>query len=288
MQEATVTFETKCYENDWEYILKGNYLDKMIKRCGYPFAKKQLIINNVSNKELVIKYANKKKQKGIIDEYYFVDDTESKVLDFFDISKESLGKGFVYSISELTGIYHCTTDYLLHFSSDAFPCSSVKKSNWIRDFIYENAKNPDYITSTLLWNGLKYEAKQESYSETENFFICQGFSDQCYLIKVSEFKKLIYNEKNSASERYPIYGGELFEKRVDSFLRNTNKYRLVSKHFSYRHANFPKSNFKRFISLCLAHSKMFTFCLFGRRPNHLDIMKQKLTHLKIIKKDSIK
>lgn len=44
----TVTFETKCYENDWEFVLKTNYLDEMLRRCSFPFTHKQLIINNVS------------------------------------------------------------------------------------------------------------------------------------------------------------------------------------------------------------------------------------------------
>ena len=36
----TVTFETKCYENDWEFVLKTNYLDEMLRRCSFPFTHK--------------------------------------------------------------------------------------------------------------------------------------------------------------------------------------------------------------------------------------------------------
>src|SRR5574344_1045428 len=116
----SITFETKCYENDWEYILKGTYLEQMISRCGINFDFKQLMINNVKNKELVRSFANKKVEQGVIDAYYFIEDTSDEVLSFFKLSKESLNKGYVYSISELTGIYQCKTNYLLHFSSDAF------------------------------------------------------------------------------------------------------------------------------------------------------------------------
>ncbi len=61
------------------------------------------------------------------------------------------------------------------------------------------------------------QAKKEAISEIDDFFVGYGFSDQCYLIKSEVFKKQVYNETNIASNQYPEYGGELFEKRVDSF-----------------------------------------------------------------------
>ena len=44
-----VDFETKCWEEDWEYILKTNRLEKMIDLNDYKFSKKRLIINNVED-----------------------------------------------------------------------------------------------------------------------------------------------------------------------------------------------------------------------------------------------
>jgi len=47
----TVTFETKVWEKDWEYILKGNYLEKVINSCNYNFDKKTIIINQCKRQE---------------------------------------------------------------------------------------------------------------------------------------------------------------------------------------------------------------------------------------------
>lgn len=268
LDSKTITFETKCYENDWEYILKGSYLKKMIARCGIDFDFRQLIINNVKNRQLVEAYAQKKVDEGIIDAYYFAEDTETVVLDFFDTPKESFGKGFVYSISELTGIYKCTTDYLLHFSSDAYPARNAKKSNWILDAVRLMEQNPRYIVATLHWNYLFLDAKAESYGEDGMFWIAQGISDQCYLIPTNFFKQKIYNEKHPFSNRYPKYGGELFEKRVDSFLRNNEYYRLIHKKASYIHGNFPKNKIKRKIYFII--SKIFgnEFTSLFREPSY--------------------
>jgi hypothetical protein len=62
-----------------------------------------------------------------------------------------------------------------------------------------------------------------------------------YLIRTEDFRAPIYEEINEASNRYPKYGGELFEKRIDSWMRNHSHTRASSKKYSYIHKNFPQN-----------------------------------------------
>jgi hypothetical protein len=234
----SVTFEIKVYENDWEYLLIGDYLDKVISRCNYNFKKKILLINNVKDICEVVKYAIMKVEEGVIDEYYIVEEYSKEALVYFDVKKESFGIGYYYSISELVSIYLCDTDFLLHFSSDSYLDNN--QVSWIDNAIGIFKEREDVIVANPVWNFAYEEAKNESTSEIDDFYLGYGFSDQCYLIRMDVFKKSIYNENNPVSERYPIYGGELFEKRVDSFMRNHKKLRITSKKISYIHRNFPK------------------------------------------------
>ena len=55
-----VTFETKVWENDWKYILRGNYLQEMIAKCNYDFSSKRLFINNVNDIDKVKRIADQK------------------------------------------------------------------------------------------------------------------------------------------------------------------------------------------------------------------------------------
>lgn len=240
----TITFETKCYENDWEFILQTPYLDEMVERCNTAFHHKQLIINNVNDLSLVCKNADEKIKKGVIDAYYIAADHAKEALDFFEIEKNSFGKGYYYSIAELVGIYLSKTTYHLHFSSDA-RMEKKPSNDWILEAITLMDKHPKLVIANPAWNHKFKEAANEAVDETENFYIGYGFSDQCYLIKNELFKKPIYNEYNEASKRYPEYGGELFEKRVDSFMRNHELKRLTHKSVSYIHQNFPKNNLLR-------------------------------------------
>lgn len=238
--DKNLTFEIKVYENDWEYILKGKYLDKIIFRCNYNFKRKVLYINNVNDLEKVKRFADKKILQGVIDEYFVVEEYASETLSYFNIEKDSFKGGYYYSIAELVSIYLCKTEFLLHFSSDAL--LEENNINWIDDALKIFEGNDDVIVANPTWNFNYKEAKKEAISELDDFYVGYGFSDQCFLIKVDVFKKQIYGENHIDSVRYPNYGGQLFEKRVDSFMRNNKKLRITSKKVSYIHVNFPKSS----------------------------------------------
>jgi hypothetical protein len=106
--------------------------------------------------------------------------------------------------------------------------------------------------ANLTWNANYTEAEAESFSSDDDFFIGYGFSDQNYLVRTSDFRSPdVYHETNPESARYPGYGGELFEKRVDSWMRNHDYYRLTYRHGAYEHRNFPTGRAKKRASLLL-------------------------------------
>jgi hypothetical protein len=240
-----VTFETKVWENDYGYLLNGDLIDKMISRCNYDFTKKVLYINNVRNVNEVKKLADKKVKKGVLDQYYIVDDYSDEVLDYFGISKASFKGGYYYSIAELIGIYLCETEYLLHFSSDSI--LEASEINWIDKALKIFQSKVDVIVANPVWSFRFNEAKKESFSELQDFYLGYGFSDHCYLIPTDVFKNKIYNEIHIDSARYPRHGGESFEKRVDSYMRNHKQYRITSNEISYIHKSFPRNIYSKWL-----------------------------------------
>ncbi|PGM58441.1 hypothetical protein [Bacillus sp. AFS053548] len=235
MQQFEVTFETKCYEKDWEILLKTDRIEKMIEFNQFQFKEKILYINNVQDVSEVSRHADKLVARDVLSSYIIVDDYSNEALNYFEVTKESFKGGYYYSISELVSIYLCNTEFLLHFSSDSI---LEKPFNWIDLSILKLQDDERIKVANPVWNGNIFEAKQESIDEDENFYIGYGFSDQCYLIRTNDFKNKIYNEKNPISERYPIYGGELFEKRVDAWMRNNHFKRVTFKHANYIHQNY--------------------------------------------------
>lgn len=242
MSGRSVTFETKCYEKDWEILLRTGRLEAMIRRNCFEFAERVLYINNVTDPDKVRFYAERLKVQGVITEHVLVDDYADEALAFFGLDRESFKGGYYYSIQELVGIYRCRTDYLLHFSGDSILDGSFP---WIDPTLDRMNEDARIKAATCLWNHKAQEADQESLEQDSDYWLDYGFSDQCYLVKVSDFRAPIYGERHSVSERFPVYGGELFEKRVDAWLRNNEYLRCVYKHGSYLHKNYPRNKLLR-------------------------------------------
>ena len=238
--KSLCTFETKCWENDYELMLKTQHLERMINNCNYTFAKKQLIINNVKDEPKVYNMARALVNCGTIQDVFLASEYAEEALSEYDV-QDKFERGYNYSIAELVGILKCSTKYLLHFSSDSYIPKKYSSSNWIQEAINLMEENSNIVVANPTWNMNYQEAKKESINILGNFYLGYGFSDQCYLINTDHFKKAIYNYKHPDSERYPQYGGELFEKKVDSFMRVTSKFRLTAIDTSYISKNVTKS-----------------------------------------------
>lgn len=243
IESKTLTLETKVWEGDWEFLLKTKRLKNLYESCKHSNLTKILYINNVKDISKVKYYAQKLVDCKTLDKFYVVDDYAHEALKFFELTPKDLGKGYVYSISELVSIYLTKTDYLLHFSSDTNIPFGYRNSPWLEKLIDTLENTPKIAVANLIWDYKFTEARNESIYEDEDFFFGYGFSDQMFLIRTTDFRKKIYQETHPASNRYPKYAGDLFEKRVDSWMRSKNLLRATYKKASYRHKNFPKNIF---------------------------------------------
>jgi len=246
---SSVTLETKCWENDWEFLLKTDRIQRMTERSAFNFAKRTLIINNVENPGKVSSHAERLVRAGVLTGFHVVADHEAEALAFFGLSKEALSSGFVYSVAELVGIYLCQTDFLLHFSGDSCPAS---RCDWIGSALDRFALDSRVKVANLTWNHNYAEAASEAFAEDEDFYAGYGFSDQMYLVRTGDFRSpAVYHETNPTSARYPKYGGELFEKRVDAWMRNYSFHRITYKRGAYEHENYPRDRIRRKLKLLL-------------------------------------
>lgn len=242
MSRPSVTFETKCYEKDWEILLKTGRLEAMIARNHYAFAERILYINNVADPDKVRRYAERLKDRGVITEHVLVEEFADEALAFFGLDRDSFKGGYYYSIQELVGIYRCRTDYLLHFSGDSMLDGTFP---WLEKSIDRLQNDQRIKVVNCIWNRKENEVEQESVEQDDNFWVGSGFSDQCYLVRVADFRGCIYGETHPDSQRYPVYGGELFEKRVDAWMRTNGYLRCTYKHGSYLSRNFPRNRLLR-------------------------------------------
>jgi len=238
---SNVTFETKCWEQDWEVLLKTDRLEQMIARNKFPFADRVLIINNVDDSAEVARHAQAAVDRGVLTAFHIAADHADEALRFFQIERDSFGPGYVYSIAELVGVYLCRTEFLLHFSSDSILRTAV---DWVTPTIalFRDPQGAVVGAANPMWD--ERWPHKEKVGESPDYIASYGFSDQCYFVRTSDFRAPIYNERHPGSERFPKYGGQLFEKRVDSWMLNHRRFRLTYKHAFYDHENIRRDSAK--------------------------------------------
>ena len=245
---SQITLVTNCWEKDWKRMLCTDHLSANFQ----PLTKegvscRVLLINNVQNREKVERLARQKVEQGVLDAFYFSEDYADQALQALQIEREFLVRqahdGFWYSIACLVGIYLCRTPYLLYFMGDAgLPYG--QDTSWVTASIQQMEQDKRCIVANPVWNDCYKEAAQEADFQQGDFYYSKGFSDQCFLIPVEAYRQNIYGYIHPVTEqRYPVYGGNCFERRVGAYLHSTDYWRLTYAKATYIHKDVTRFSY---------------------------------------------
>lgn len=226
-----ITIETKVWERDWAARLYSSGFP-LVFNLNEIECHRVLWINNVLNPAMVRGAAEDWVRQGKLDAIDEVLPRLDDALSHFGLAESDLGSGLYYSSAELVGILTCETEYLCHFAGD---CRLAHKSDWIQRGIELLESRLDISVVNPIWNGNVEEVMSEALSQDDDYAFGYGFSDQCYLIRTEELRNADLRTLHPFSERYPPYGGDLFEKRVDSWMRINGRKRATDLRACYLH-----------------------------------------------------
>lgn len=246
----SVAFATSCWERDWRHILfDSDYLgQKQIANHLFPFAEKILVINNVKDRNPVLKAAQHRVDEGVLTRVLIADEIAPSMLASFGLKREEFQPGpdggqyqnvnpdWIYynALAPLAAIYAAKSDYLLYLTGDV---RLEQPIDWIGKAIRLMEEDPRCKVANPLWNGRRAEAKREAFGKRRGFYLSgSGFSDQLFLIRRADFCAPIYREIREDAAHFPR--GDVFEKRVYSAMRNRGWLRLTYAKGSYTHENF--------------------------------------------------
>jgi hypothetical protein len=224
-----VSFSINIYEGNYKKVLLDGFLKQQLDIIDYDFCSKNITMTDIGDAQDAIEFIHSQFPD------FMVYDTKldcDKVLNNFNLKKEDINPTY-YSIQHFNQIYHNDSDYHFNISSDC-PLQIYDK-NFIDDAIKIMEENDKIISAIPSWNQFFEDRKSESFAQIGNFYVVDGFADQMYLIKMSEFKRDIYHCNHPKSERYPPYGGNSFEKRIDSYMNTFDKYRITHSKSYYIH-----------------------------------------------------
>lgn len=232
--------------------MSSRHLASAIGNLDFDFEHRVVIVNRVRNRSHVESLARDLVKKRVIDEVVFAEDYSQEIIESFAIDLKLMGN-FDYSRCQLVGIRNAETDYIVHFTGDSMPVR-CENFDWITSGVSKIEADSRFITVTASWTATDEDLRMGAVYIDDDWMGEYGFSDNCYLIPVRQFRSQIYSETNIASRRFPPHAG--FEKQVDAYMRNNDLLRIVSRRARYIHGTSKKrgianrkEQIKRFVSL---------------------------------------
>lgn len=265
MKNMDITLASNCYEKSYMLVLNSDWGGKVFLQNNKDIFKKRILtINDIEDRSEILPLLEDSISMGLIDEYYWCEDNFDNVKKVWKglerdtykereihwkrflanaVKKRPLMEnvnvcydGYVYSIAPLVAISQCNTRWLLWCAEDSY-IDDQYSLDWIFKAINIMQDNDEFLAACPCWNDFE-GGRHEAIAEIGDFYVSEGFSDQCFLIDVKKIKSIpeIFLEKSAyCKKKYPRYGANCFERRINAYMRNNKKRRLVYKYAIYHH-----------------------------------------------------
>jgi hypothetical protein len=230
-RSVDVDLVINAFERNYRTVLAPGFFPNVCRANRFTFKSRVALINNVADAADARARADELICIDELDAYHFVGDRLSDALRITGLRARDLGRLAHYSDCSLVAVTLEGAPWLLYWDPDIYLEEAV---DWITPALARLQADPRLIVANPLWEDPTLESSTVEYDD--DFAIGQGFSDQVYLVRREELAAPIYRQRCIASYRYPISAvGDVFEARVDAWMRHHGRLRLTYLPARYRH-----------------------------------------------------
>jgi hypothetical protein len=228
---AEVDLVVNSFERNYRTVLAPGYFSRVAAENGFTFARRVALVNNVADVADARALAEGLIAAGELDAYYLVSEMLPQALRITGLRSRDLGRLSHYSDCSLVAVTLDGPGWLLYWDPDIY---LEQPMDWITPALARMQRDRRLVVANPLWEDSTLVAT--TLERDGDFAIGQGFSDQVYLVRREEFAAPIYGERCIARYRYPVSAVcDVFEARVDSWMRHHDKLRLTYLPARYRH-----------------------------------------------------
>ena len=244
-----ITLEILCWENDYRHVLSEANLESLFSNMNANFAYKRLLVNQVISRSHV-RYLLRK-NSGFFDEVVFVEDFFSSAMDSLNVEQSFTPHERQYSRGQFVGLDRCETRYLLHLNAD-IDLKNENKILFLQNGIEVLQQFDNVLTVSPKWafqslngsiygqDGYTLESEGKLSVKKRDYFLCKGFSDNCFLVDTERLRSIDWNTQSDKTNHYPKYAGLSFEKRVGNYISNNNLYRAIDPSVTFVNSLLPQ------------------------------------------------
>jgi hypothetical protein len=247
-----VDLVVNTYERTYRDVLAPGLIAGIEADNQVRFETRTVLINNVDDPDDAVRLADDLARRGEIDRHLFVEEHLPHALDVCELRSEDLEPVPYFTDWALVAVTAAGPPWVLHWDAEArlrSPC------DWVTPAIELMRRDPRILIANPFWNTPDLE--RSTFARDGDFAIGYGFSDQVWLARREQLARPIYGERCIARRRFPVaHLGEIFEARIDSFMRHHQRLRATHTVASYDH---PPNMGTAYPGRTLAETARFAF-----------------------------
>lgn len=241
--EKRVSLFVNCFERDYRQVLAPGFMRAKASQFRFPFNRVVVTLNNIFDPEDARARARRVQQIGEIHEFVEVAKILPKALELSGLRASDLGLVRHYIDFALVAVTHALPDYLLYCCAEV---DLVNPFDWVSDAVRKLDGDQSLLVANPSWASDPFGAERESLRRDGDHWIGSGFSDQCFLADSRRLAAPIYNYKHETGGRYPMSDiGDIFEKRLDAYMRHHGLMRISDARVFYAHAGVEGGGYPR-------------------------------------------
>jgi hypothetical protein len=241
--KTRVSLYVNCFERDYRCVLAPGFMRTKAAQFQFPFKQVVVTLNNIVDVVAARTLAQQAVARGEIGEFVEVADFLPHALHLCGLKMSDLGVVRHYMDFALVAVTHALPDYVLYCCAEV---DLVAPFDWVSDAVTKLEADPQLLVANPSWASDPLGAQRESLSKDGDHWVGMGFSDQCFLADSKRLSAPIYNLKHASGARYPMSDlGDIFEKRVDAYMRHHRLLRISDARIFYSHAGVEGQGYPR-------------------------------------------
>ncbi len=232
-----------CFERDYRRVLAPGFMKAKAGQFQFPFERVVVTLNNITDSAGAVHLAQEATRRGEIDEYIEVAAALPRALETCGLVIRDLGLVRHYMDFALVAVACAAPHYVLYCCAEV---DLLTPFDWISDAVAKLEADPRLLVANPSWASDPDGAQREALRRDGDHWVGVGFSDQCFLADAGRLAAPIYHYKHEAGGRYPMSDlGDIFEKRVDAYMRHHKLLRISDARVFYSHAGIEGKGYPK-------------------------------------------
>ncbi len=235
-----------CFERTIGLVTGSPMLAELAAAQSFPFCRRTLLVNNVADVAAWRDRLDALVAAGSVDRWLTVEEALPRALELTGLRPAQIEPRGHWTDFALVAVTLPEAPMVCYCDPEI---EMATPGDWVGPALELMARDPRVAVANPRWTDTT-EVEERADEVSGEFLVGYGFTDHVFLVRRGEFGRPIYSSRVPmalrcpASLRYPTaLDSEIFEQRVDAYMRGHRRMRATHRHVAYHHHGAAGSDY---------------------------------------------